>query len=114
MNQDRLAERVAYKLIHHVCRLQAGDIALLPGRRDQLDLLLRLEFHPLAAGALPVMVIEDEARLRRLLNELPPASAANERKALIPIAQTVTHVLDFTSGAPERCARGSVDPAPAR
>jgi leucyl aminopeptidase (aminopeptidase T) len=101
MNQDHLAERVAYKLIHHACRLQAGDVALLSGRRDQLDLLLRLEFHALAAGARAVILIEDEARLRRLLNELPPASAANERLSLISIAQTVTHVLDLTNGAPD-------------
>ncbi|HEY7355824.1 MAG TPA: hypothetical protein VH590_05130 [Ktedonobacterales bacterium] len=101
MNQDRLAERVAYKLIHHACRLQAGDVALLCGRRDQLDLLLRLEFHALAAGARAVIVIEDEERLRRLLRELSPASAANERLSLVPAAQTVTHVLDLTNGAPD-------------
>ena len=106
MNQDRLAERVAYKIIHHACRLQAGDVALLCGRRDQLDLLLRLEFHALAAGARAVIVIEDEERLRRLLRELSPASAAGERLSLVPVAQTVTHVLDLTNGPPAPDLRG--------
>ena len=100
MNQDRLAERVAYKLIHHACRLQADDFVLLAGRRDQLDLLLRLEFQALAAGARSQICIEDEERLQRLLGALPPASAANERLSLLPVAREATHFLSLSGGQP--------------
>jgi leucyl aminopeptidase (aminopeptidase T) len=101
MNQRRLAERVAYKLIYRACRLHVGDFALLSGRRDQLDLLLLLEFQALAAGARAVIAIEDEERLRHLLSELPPAAAANERLSLLPAAQTLTHVLRLDVGSPD-------------
>jgi leucyl aminopeptidase (aminopeptidase T) len=101
MNQRRLAERVAYKLIQHICRLQDGDVALLFGRNDQLDLLLALEFQALAAGARALIVLEDEQRLRHLLSTSSPANAANERLALAPAAQTATHVVNLNSFAPD-------------
>jgi aminopeptidase len=101
MNQNRLAERVAYKLIHYACRLQAGDFVLLAGRRDQLDLLLRLEGRALAAGASAFIHIEDEERLQRLLGALPSASAANERLSLLPAAREATHVLSLSGGPPD-------------
>jgi leucyl aminopeptidase (aminopeptidase T) len=101
MNQRRLAERVAYKLIQHTCRLQAGDAALLFGRRDQLDLLLDLEFQALAVGARALIVIEDEQRLRRLLSEASPPNAANERLSLLPTAQSATHVVHLNAFPPD-------------
>ncbi len=101
MNERRLAERVAYKLIHDVCRLQAGDFVLLSGRRDQLDALLRLEFQALAAGARAAVVIEDEERLRRLLGTLSPAHAANERLARLAVAQAATHVVNLSAAPPD-------------
>jgi aminopeptidase len=101
MNQNHLAERVAYKLIHHACRLQAGDFVLLSGRRDQLDLLLRLEAQALAAESRALIVIEDEERLRHLLSALSPANAANERLSLLPVAQEATHVLNLTGSPPD-------------
>lgn len=101
MNQDRLAERVAYKLIHHACRLQADDFVLLSGRRDQLDLLLHLEFQALAAGARALLLIEDEERLQRLLGTLPPPSAANERLSLLPAAREATHLISLSGGPPD-------------
>ncbi len=101
MNERHLAERVAYKLMHHACRLQAGDFALLSGRRDQLDLLLRLEVQALAAGARASIVIEDEERLHRLLTELSPANAANERLSLLPAAQAATHIFNLNSLSPD-------------
>ncbi len=101
MHQHHLAERVAYKLIHRACRLQAGDFVVLSGGRDQLDLLLRLEFHALAAGARAAIVIEDDERLRRLLSQLPAASAADERLSRLPAAREATHVLSLTGHPPD-------------
>ncbi len=101
MNQRRLAVRVAHKVIQHVCRLQADDVALLCGRRDQLDLLLDLEFQALAAGARALIVIDDEERLRHLLSKASPASAASERLSLLPTAQTATHVVNLNGFPPD-------------
>jgi leucyl aminopeptidase (aminopeptidase T) len=101
MTERHLAERVAYKLVHHACRLQAGDFALLSGRRDQLDLLLRLEFQALAAGAQASIIIDDEERRQRLLCELSPAYAAKERLSRLPAAHAATHVFNLDAIPPD-------------
>ncbi len=101
MEPERLAGRVAHKLIHHACRLQAGDFILLSGRRDQLDFLLQLEFHALAAGARALILIEDDARLRQILRGAPATGAVNERLSLLPVASEATHVLSISGGPPD-------------
>jgi|GEM_PF-3067784 len=100
MRLDRLAERVAYKLIHDACHLRTGDCILFFGRRDQLDFLLQLEFQALAAGARALISIEDDERLRQILRRATPRGAANERLSILPVARETTHVMSLTGFPP--------------